>query len=195
MRGASLVLLACAAVGVAAPVPKKPVGYFPTAVGTKWEYAPEGEKEATLVLEVTEATEKDGVRTVTIDQKGGEKLPDYPAKYRVGKDWVEMTECGGKEMTPARLDLRAKPKADDKWDSPHKWSGYDYKLTVHVGSEEKVVVPAGKFTAMPHEQEFPQFEDKKKPTAWYTDGVGLVKFSTDDGSAFVLVKYTPGKEK
>lgn len=198
MRRASLILLTCVAASVAAPVPKKaPTDYFPTALGTKWEYAPEGETEATMTEEVTKVTEKDGVKAVeiTIMIKGDDKQSSTVATYRIDADGVSMTVAEGKELTPPRLDLRAKPKAEDKWDSPHEWMGAKYTLAVEVGKEEKVEVPVGKFAALPHTQTFTlgntTFPARKR---WYAPDIGLVK-SEDDGAVMVLVKYTSGKDK
>lgn len=198
MRWASIVLLAGVAVSsVAAPVPKKPAGtnYFPCALGTKWEYAVEGQKEASVVLEVTEAEEKDGVRTITIDQMKGEKLPDYPERYRIDKDGVFMLSANKKDLDPPRLDLKPKPKAGEEWDSPHKWNRTEYTLTVSVGDEEKVEVPAGTFATLPHAMAYAFNCQKTSWKAWFATDVGRVKWVDYNGTVYELTKYTAGKDK
>jgi hypothetical protein len=66
-------------------------------------------------------------------------------------------------------------------------------MNTAVGAEEKVEVPAGKFAALPHTQTFPQYESVKPQTQWFAAGVGCVKFTTDTGAVYVLLKYTAGK--
>jgi hypothetical protein len=197
MRWVSTALLLTLSVaGVAAPVPKKP-DYFPTVTGAKWEYAAEGEKEVVFTSEVTKVTVKDGVRTVEISSAyKADDTAGSVAVYRVDADGVALTASEGHTLTPARLDLRAVPKAEDKWDSPHEWRSTKYALAVAVGEEEKLKLPAGTFTALPHVQTF-TFDDVKAParTTWYAPGVGPVKMATADGTALVLVKYTAGKDK
>jgi hypothetical protein len=197
MRCASIVLLAGVAMSsVAAPVPKKAAApnYFPCALGTKWEYAVEGKKGVTVTLEVTDVEEKDGVRTITIDQTGGAKLPDYPERYRIDKDGVFMLSANTKDLDPPRLDLKAKPKANDEWDSPHTWNRTEYTLTVSVGDEEKVEVPAGTYTALPHAMAYGYNGVKTSWTAWFAPDVGRVKWVDYNERVYLLTKYTAGKQ-
>ena len=133
-------LLGCVAVaaGVAAPVPKDltPPTYFPSALGTKWEYARDGEKDVALEVEVTKVEVEDGVRTILLEQTAGPKVRDYPERYRIGPDGAHMLTAIGKDITPPRLDLRAKPKADDEWDEAHEWSGTNYTCNTKVGGAD-----------------------------------------------------------
>lgn len=201
MRWASVVLLAAVGMSsVAAPVPKQPApDYFPTLLGSKWEYAKDGEKEVVMTVEVTKVTAKDGVRTVevtttTINPKGQDAKVVSKSVLRVDGDGVAMATGEGEEISPPRLDLRAKPKEDDKWACPHEWKNRRYAYETTVGKEEKVEVPVGKFTALPHTQWFGEGDIEYNPrTTWYAPGVGAVKRVTEDKITLVLVKYTAGK--
>lgn len=198
MRRASFVLLAVVSMSsVAAPVPKKaaPPDYFPCAVGSKWEYAKEGEKEASVVLEVTASEEKDGERLVTFEHTKSVPTVSGVQKYRVNAEGVAVVSDRGKEVSPPRLELRAAPKANDEWECPHTWVGAKYDLTVTVGKEEKVKLPAGEFTALPHTQTFTVGGQKHTYKAWIAPGIGQVKFTSYDGATFELLKYTAGKDK
>ena len=199
MRRGAVGLLVCVAVaaGVAAPVPKDlaPPTYFPSALGTKWEYAHDGEKELALEVEVTKVEVEDGGRVVLLEQTGGPKVRDYPERYRLGPDGVQMLTAIDKDITPPRLDLRPKPKADDEWDGPHEWSGTNYTCNTKVGAAEKVTVPAGTYTALPHTQSYTNFQPPQVWTAWHAPGVGRVKFVNYQGQGYVLLKFTPGNEK
>ena len=197
MRGASVVLLAwLAAASVAAPVPKKiATNYFPVTAGSKWEYAFDGQKEVEFTSEVTELTETKGGRTVVLTHTGGPKSTPAYTRFRIDADGVSLLTADGQDLTPPRLDLRAEPKADDKWDNPFQWRGVNYQGTTSVGAAEKVTVPAGTFTALPHAQLFPQFDKEKPRMTWYANGVGSVKFEGADGQMYLLLKYTPGQDK
>jgi len=186
-----------AAVGVAAPVPKdfKRPTYFPTEVGCEWEYAHEGEKEAALTVEITKVTAERGGRVVLFEQTGGTKVRDYPERFRVNAEGVFLLSAADKELDPPRLDLKAKPKADDAWNAAHAWNDSNYTLTTVVGAAETVTVPAGTFTALPHAQSYTNFQPPQVWTAWHAPGVGRVKFVNYEGRAYVLLKFTPGKEK
>jgi hypothetical protein len=193
----SLVIVVAVATG-AAPVPKEllaPPTYFPTALGSKWEYALDGEKETALVVEVTKVEVIDGARVVQFEQTGGPKTRDYPERYRIAADGVFLLTAAGDDITPPRLDQRPKPKADDTWDGPHAWRRIDYTCTTTVGGAEKVEVPAGTFATLPHVQAYTNFRVPQVWTAWYAPGVGRVKFVNYEGQAHVLLKYTPGKER
>lgn len=183
---------------VAAPVPKEllaPPTYFPTALGSKWEYALDGEKELALAVEITKVDDADGARIVLFEQTDGPKTRDYPERYRVAADGVYLLTAAGDDITPPRLDQRPKPKADDSWDGPHAWRRVNYTCTTTVGAAEKVTVPAGTFTTLPHAQAYTNFQIPQVWTAWYAPGVGRVKFVNYEGQVHVLLKHTPGKER
>ena len=84
---------------------------------------------------------------------------------------------------------------DDEWDGPHEWSGINYTCNTKVGGAEKVTVPAGTFTALPLTQSYTNFQPPQAWTAWHAPGVGRVKFVDYEGQGYVLLKFTPGKEK
>lgn len=93
------------------------------------------------------------------------------------------------------MDLKPKPKGGDSWDDGHAWKGTNYTCTTAVGKAEKVTVPAGTFTALPHAQAYTNFQPPQVWTAWHAPGVGRVKFVNYAGKEYVLLKFTPGKEK
>lgn len=186
-----------AAVGAAAPVPKdfrRPT-YFPAELGAKWEYAYEGGKQAVLTVEVTKVTTDGRGRVVRLEQTGGTKVPDYPERYRVDADGVHMLTAADQDLDPPRLDLKPKPAANDRWDARHAWKGTPYTLTTTVGDAEKVTVPAGTFTALPHTQAYTNYQPPQVWTAWHAPGVGRVKFVNYAGRTYVLLRFTPGQEK
>jgi hypothetical protein len=198
MRSASIVLLAVVGMSsVAAPVPKKAAiaDYFPCAVGSMWEYAAAGEKEASVVLEVKASEEKDGERLVTFEHVKAVKTVSGVQVYRVNADGVAVVSDRGSEVSPPRLEQRAAPKANDEWECPHTWIGAKYGLTVTVGEEEKVKLPAGEFTALPHTMTYTVGVRTHVYKAWIAPGVGQVKFTSYDGTTYELLKYTAGKEK
>lgn len=189
-------LLAAAVVVVSAPVPKDlaPLNYFPSALGSRWEYALEGETEAHLTIEVTQVQDKDGVRTILIEQTGGAKTRDYPEQVRIGPEGIHLLSAAENDITPPRLDLRPKPKANDEWEGPHSWKNINYTCLTTVGDFEKVTVPAGTYTALPHTQKYGLLTNPQVWTAWYAPSIGRVKFINYERQVHVLLKYTPGKE-
>lgn len=191
-----LMVGALAVAVTAAPVPKELVArtYCPTALGSKWEYALEGEKDVALAVEVTKVTVKDGVRTVRLEQTGGRKSRDYPEELILDGKGVHLSVAADREIVPPRLDQKAVPKAGDEWEGPHEWRGMKYTCTTTVGGAEKITVPAGTFTALPHTQNYHNFDPPQVWTAWYAPGVGRVKFKDYENKVHVLVKFTPGKE-
>lgn len=186
-----------AAVSVAAPVPKdlrRPT-YFPAEVGCKWEYAYEGEKQAVLTVEITKVTAEKGGRVVLFEQTGGTKVRDYPERFRLNAEGVFLLSAANKDLDPPRLDLKPKPKADETWDDAHAWNDSDYTCKTTVGPAEKVTVPAGTYTALPHTQAYTNFQPPQVWTAWHAPSVGRVKFVNYAGRTYVLLRFTPGKEK
>ena len=121
-------LLTLAAVTIAAPVPKlKPVeSYFPSAVGTKWEYATPSPRLPLDVWEVTERTEKDGEVTVVVEVKDGQnKGRSYQYRLKDGSVYIER-HAAGNEYTPPMHFMNLVPRAGDKWEArgkPHPLPG------------------------------------------------------------------------
>ena len=184
-------------VAVAAPVPKdltRP-SYLPSALGTKWEFAYDGEKEVALAVEITKVTDANGSRTVTLSQTAGPKVRDYPERYRIGRDGVYLLSAADDDVDPPRLDLKPNPKGGESWDDRHTWKGTNYTCTTTTGAAVRVTVPAGTFTALPHAQAYTNFNPPQVWTAWHAPGVGRVKFVNYEGQGYVLLKFTPGKEK
>lgn len=185
-----------AVLATAAPVPKELAvqTYCPTVLGSKWEYALEGEKEAVLVVEVTKVTDKDGVRRVRLEQTGGPKTRDYPEELVIDAKGVHLAMAGGDDIEPPRLDQRPLPKPGDEWESPHEWRATKYTCTTTTGQPEKITVPAGTYTVLEHTQSYTNYQPPQVWTAWYAPGVGRVKFRNYEGQVHVLLKFTPGKE-
>lgn len=191
-----LPLVLLVAVVTAAPVPKaKPVeSYFPTAVGTKWVF--EREKGELLTEEITEVTEKDGERRVTIriTQQGHHS----DEKYTVTEKEVVKRSTG-----PFKLDMRLQKlplKERDSWEFeiPIQKALKCDAGTMTVGKAEKIEVPAGTFEAVPVVSETTAVDGKAIPTPekctrWYAAGVGMVKIEYAGGHR-VLKEFTPAKK-
>jgi hypothetical protein len=70
------------------------------------------------------------------------------------------------------------------------------KETVTIGAAEEVTTPAGKFTATPRVHIVTEPKDSGGYTAWYADGVGLVRHTLTGQKepAQELKAFTPAKK-
>ena len=186
----TLLLLAVAAqLAAAAPVPKdfqRPVNYHPLAVGDKREFvSPTNPDAVTQVREITAVEVKDGVKHYTQVLTGGQT-----SVLKAEKGVVHMAEQNGQKMDPPYKVVAPDMKEGDTWACKDPTG-----MTRTVGKAEKITVPAGTFTALPHTQSYTNFQPPQAWTAWHAPGVGRVKFVNYEGQGYVLLKFTAGKEK
>jgi hypothetical protein len=182
----------------AAPIPKefKPGtgDYFPTAVGTRWEYVADGTDKLDHTREVTEATVGDGTTTAvfTWTSHGGQYTS--ASVYRVDAKQVARTGWSKEQPfdTPALM-WKAEAKAGDTWTVGIVGPAEATQFTATRGKETEVTTPAGKFKAVPVTIR-PGKNEKEANTYWYAPGVGLVRWDNQNGKTIVLSKFTPGKE-
>ncbi|MDY3557603.1 hypothetical protein R5W23_000130 [Gemmata sp. JC673] len=195
MRWTPLVVLCLAlSVASAAPVPKhlmpKDEGFWPTAVGTKWEYE---QPEFAFTEEITKADPiKSGVRlTVRVRSKG-----EWDATYEVGPGGV-FARTDGPFVIEKQM-IRLPVKVGDSW-------AFAYPIqkglkcdggTVTVSGSEEVKVPAGTFMATKVVSTVTEVGGQPIPkpttyTDWYAKGVGLIRRDWDGGGR-VLKSFTPG---
>jgi hypothetical protein len=194
MRGCVAVcLIALVTSATAAPVPKelkKQKVYFPTAVGTKWEYASEDGSDR-QTREVQDATEKDGVRTVTILWKATGTNQTWELKE--DSTGLYRTKMGSATIDPPHLLLKPKVTEGDEWEGKYVQNGIEERYKRVVGKAEKVTTPAGEFEAIPVLQTNPDDPDDEA-TVWYAEGIGMVKLHQKHSSPLVLKKVTLGKK-
>ena len=191
-------LLFAVTTAVAAPVPKELTAskgvYFPTAVGTRWEYVREGTDAVDHSRVVSaEETDKDGTRTVAFEwtSVGGQYTKS--SLYRVDKRFVRRTgwtRTQSFEVPCVMWDADA--KAGDKWTAGIVGPKEKSQFTATRGAAEVVTTPAGKFEAVPVAIQAGA-DVKNTNTYWYAPGVGLVKWESG-ARTVVLSKFTHGKE-
>lgn len=178
---------------VAAPVPKelkKRKVYFPTTAGTKWEYVGE-DGDDVQTREVRTATEKDGVRTVTILWKATGTSQTW--ELREDSTGLYRTKMGSATIDPPHLLLKPKVTEGDEWEGKYTQNGTEEKYKRVVGKAEKVTTPAGEFEAVPVHQTNPDDPDDEA-TVWYAEGIGMVKLHQKHSTPLLLKKVTIGKE-
>jgi DUF3108-like len=196
-----------AALGTATPVPThlmKPVPYHPTAVGTKWVYEDDGADTSTYA--VSDAAAGAGGTVVTVvEVVDGRACPWQ--KVLVSAAGITRIELFGTPLDPPDALLRLPAKAGDSWETEAigkvggRWDPIRRQREEDItlvgkrtaGKVERVVVPAGTFTAIRVESEVAINGRARRTTNWYAPGVGLVKLAYGD-SAKVLKSFTPGKE-
>lgn len=185
------------ALALAAPVPKElanPRDYFPTAIGSKWEYVTTGVgKEQPHTEEITAAVvTKAGLRVTFKRTRPNAK--DFETVYVVGEKDIALTKSGPFDYDPPLPTLKKGMKAGDNWETETVF-GTGAKPTTYqfkVGEAAEVKVPAGTFTAFPvtRKQKGSKLDGY---TFWYAPNVGLVKTDLVGGAGTVLTKFTPGK--
>jgi hypothetical protein len=178
---------------LAAPVPKVLKGqktFFPTKLGSKWEYATEGQPQ---VREIIRATSKDGVRTITVQMTSGVSKQTWDILENT--DGVFRSTLYNEALDPPQLILKANAKPGDEWEGEYKRGGAvteRYKRV--VGQPEKVSTPNGEYDALPVTQTNPD-DEEDTVTIWYAEGVGMVKLLQRNSEPLLLQKYTPGQDK
>jgi hypothetical protein len=188
----TLLLASVAVVALAAPVPKaarKKGDYFPTAVGTKWEYVQEGTDTLDHTREVTESDEKDGVRTAAFKWTSHANAYTKGSRYRIDAGGVWRLGWDDHTFEEPNLMFKFGAKAGESWDA-----GITKKKPAEfvneLGAEEEVVTPAGKFQAV---SVAVKQAKGGVDTYWYAPDVGMVRWKFTTGKAIVLKAFTPGK--
>lgn len=199
----SLLALFAAAPLPAAPGPKdgaKEALYFPVTVGAKsvMEMTVSGTPMGPAmksVVTVTKVDEKDGKFRVTVERAspGNPVAENLVLVLEVSGRGLALVAAGGKDLDKPVVLVKLPAKPGDTWTNEDPRAG---KVTVTVGKEEDVEVPAGKYKALVVVSEMNPGGRPAKTTSWYAAGVGLVKsvttyngFDTTD----VLKSFTPGK--
>jgi hypothetical protein len=187
--------LAFLAVALAAPVPKEfanPRDYFPTAVGSKWEYVNSGVgQDRTHAEEITAAVEKDGVTTVTFRRTRPEVKDGFDTVYAVGKRDIALAQSGPLTYDPPLPYLKKGMKVGDAWEVETEINRRKTTYELKVGEAAEVKTPAGTFVAVPVTRK--QKASKLAGyTYWYAPDVGLVRIDSGPVTT-LLTKYTPGK--
>ncbi len=194
----TLLLLAVAAPLAAAPVPKDfraKEPFFPTVVGTKWEYAIEGTDTLDHIREVT-SREREKDNSCTFEETWTAAAGVY-GKYHTCRantaGLAELRSGRGQWFELPHLKFKADAPPGDTWDAGvgSTKPGEKPWFTGTREAGEAVTTPAGKFRAIKVVLRNGRGE---VDAYWYAPGVGLVKLRTDNGKTIVLSKFTPGKE-
>jgi hypothetical protein len=191
-------LLLVASVALAAPVPKaarKTPDFFPTTVGTKWEYVREGTDTLDHTREVTESDEKDGVRTATVTWTSHAGSYGKVTTYRI--DAVGIARVGFEKTSPFKvpyLMFKTDTAVGDSWDAGLLDPATQPRPMGRRGEAEAVDTPAGRFTALPVTLYTAGQNRADGDVYWYAADIGLVKWKQSSGSAVVLKTFIPAKE-
>ena len=197
VRWSAALLFAVTAVA-AAPVPKDfvpPKGeYFPTAVGTRWEYVLDGTDKLDHTREVTESETANAATTAVFKWTSHGGQYTAASVYRVEGKLVLRTGWAKAQSfeTPCTM-WKPDAKAGDTWTAGIVGPKEATQFTAARGEEAEVTTPAGKFRAVPVTIRS-RNDAKSANTYWYAPGVGLVRWDNQNGKTVVLTKFTPGKE-
>jgi hypothetical protein len=194
MRSVCVLLLASLFAGLlAAPVPgalKNRKVYFPTMVGTKWEYVDEDGSDR-QTREVLNATEQDGGRTISVAMTSSNRTLQI-WELREDVNGIYRSKIGGLQLDPPHLLLKANVAPHDSWGGEYISNGIVERYNRVVGEPETITTPAGEFEAIPVLQTNPDDEDDEA-TVWYAAGIGMVKLKQKNSTALLLKKVTFGK--
>jgi hypothetical protein len=179
----------------AAPVPThlmpKVSPFYPTEVGTKWEYEQDGMNSTE---EIIRAEVRDGktVLTIRVQSRG-----TWERTFEVSKDGVYWRTDGRFKVDECLL--RFPVKAGDSWavEVPRQKGLLAHTGRMTVGKGEEVTVPAGTFraTRVVFEVTAKNGRVLAKPetyTYWYAPEVGLVRFSFPTGDR-TLTSFTTAR--
>jgi hypothetical protein len=191
----SLLLFCCSTAAFpAAPTEEtKPVLYFPTTVGTRWEYESD---EVVSIKVITDVKDVEGGKQIDIGHEKKDGKVTHDARWVVSEKGLYLPAgqgAGGLKLKEPCWILKLPHKDGNKWDTvisiePGKWGG----VSTASGPEE-VKVPAGTYQALVvrYEGNAPG-QEKVVITRWFAPDVGKVK-EVYDKKASVLKRFTPGK--
>jgi hypothetical protein len=169
-------------------------GYFPTAVGTSWEYRA-GENQFTH--KVTKHERVGGVTCARIEHVKDGKVLAYE-DVGVTNEGVSRFAFDGKEAKPPITFLKPGAKKGQTWKVESKVGDQTVKGTFKQGEAEVVKVPAGTYkkvlTVTSEGLEVNGI--KTKLVYYFAEDVGLVKLEWGEGKSRVVIeleKYTAGK--
>lgn len=178
------VSLMFAVMAAAAPVPKglkMPGTFIPLEVGTRWEYV-DADSPNTVVntREITAIEQKVGATFAT------QKVDGIVQVIRADATGVATVKSNGSDYTHPRYSVKNGMKEGDEWE----WnSGGGYVEKRIVGKSGRIKVPAGEFEAV----KMTFGTNGSETTAWYADGVGLVRVDyTTIRKSHVLKAFTGG---
>lgn len=182
-----LLLLPGLTAAPAAPVPRehrRPVPYFPTAVGTRWVYERDGRE---LVDTVTAAERAGGAVLVTVRREDSGTVVGQD-KLLVSGEGVFRVAATGQRLDP--------PVCLVRLPVPARWAvtGGGVTGTCAARRVEAVDVPAGRFEAVRVDGVYTVHGTAATSTEWYAPGVGVVRQETGVGSTLRLVSFTPGRD-
>lgn len=206
IRTLSTIALATIFLTLGAAAQKSPApapDYFPLQAGYSWTYrSTVGDTEYTVKV-TGEEKQADGTIRYDAEKLAGAKVL---LSYSKPNGWVlllseKYPEHEGLEAKyePAKQYLKNPLVAGAKWG----WKGKDYTQTDleednRVTAAEAVTVPAGKFRAMKVVTKVAGTTASMTKTNWYSDGVGLVKSTTEGGQikyGWELTDYSFKKKK
>lgn len=169
------------------------VPFVPTTPGDAWVLvSPKGVARSWVV---TEAEREEGVLLVTTAEVAADGKLARTVTYEVTATTVCRVAEDGKPLPAPDCLLKLPPTPGAKWEQPmFAPDGTRLAETAvrTVVGEEKVETPAGKFTAVRVDMEYPAGRPWSK--TWYVPGRGVVM--TDfGGSAFKLKSFTPIAKK
>jgi hypothetical protein len=191
--------------------PKAP-NYFPVATGSRWEYkttfeekgtkTPDALANVTTIKEVVKVEAKDGKTVATfesvLDFGPGAGLNKEKSREDVVIEaaGVSSVRGGSPKPQPPLPMLKYPVKAGVIFTETTKDGDVELTTTVTVKDAVEVSVPAGKFKAVPVETTVGGKTEKVTTTAWYAEGVGVVRqaYVADKLTITLeLKKYIPGK--
>jgi hypothetical protein len=184
----TIFLLALSANAQKAGAPKR-ADFFPLSVGNEWKYRHSEGMEFTFKV-LSEEKQKDGGVRYLFEKLSGvtvhswySKTPDSVLDHR--DQYPEQEGLDIKYEPPKPL-LKNPLVPGATWSWKGKTiTGTDGTESSKVIGPEMVEVPAGKFRAMKVVSQITDAQAPKTVTAWYVDGIGLVKSMTDAGA----IKY------
>lgn len=184
----------CLAVSPAAPKPKddgKP-DYYPTQLGTRWEYKVVG--ELTLTMVVTDLEKKEGGTVATLETKIGERVVGTE-RVAVSDKGVFRVEVDKTALNPPTTILPNPVRAGQLWAS--KFGSPAINMAFTVRGLEWVEVPLGKYKALRVDGAGEIAGARTDVTYWYAPDLGLVRMkraTAGTDSVLELKAFTPGKD-
>ena len=172
---AVLVLGSILAAFASAQVPQSPNGavgvYFPTKPGTRRVYSYAEEE----VVDVVTKVERNGNSFVVTTETfaAGKKL--LSERWSVSEGNLSRVEFNGKTEDPPNYVVKDADHGLATWRIEHPGHADGFRVGRTLHGPEEVEVPAGKFHAVRIESEYVNRHTTRRSTAWYAEGVGLIK--------------------
>jgi hypothetical protein len=190
-----LALLLCLAGNARSADDKMPTSpWFPTAVGTTWQYRA---GEARFVVKVTKHEKVGSLMCARLEAEVNKKTVYFEHVAVTGKEVVRAGR-DGKAITPPLPFLKLPPEADKSWNVETKVDSQVLKGTFKAGPETSVKVPAGTYKAVTVTgQDLDASGVRFSVTYYFAEKVGLVRQVIDMAGQkidIVLEKYEAGKE-